>query len=371
MFPIERISPSGPSVLAGLIYLHPCGLMGGTQARHAVGQGSALPLAGGWRAFSHVEVMRRAEGKITVTRLNLDELRSLAGEAGFTDEIEARLSDLSAPRPAIPGLALERPNLMGVINVTPDSFSDGGAFLERDRAIEHGLQLIDAGADILDIGGESTRPGAEPISVSEEARRVLPVIERLAATGAALSIDTRHHEVMRDALAAGALLVNDVTALTGDPAALPMLARDSAPVVLMHMLGDPRTMQAAPEYKNAALDVLDYLRARLEVCAEAGVDRRRVLVDPGIGFGKNDQHNLDIIARLALFHGLGCAIVFGASRKSMIGRLSRGEPADQRLPGSLALALEAVRAGAQVIRVHDIAETRQALDLVEAVQAAG
>jgi dihydropteroate synthase len=235
--------------------------------------------------------------------------------------------------------------------------------------VAHGREMIAAGADIIDVGGESTRPGAAPLPHGEEIGRVEPVVRALADAGAVVSIDTRHHAVMERALAAGARIVNDVSALTADPEGLALVARRQAPVVLMHMRGEPQTMQRDPVYDFPLVEVLDYLEARIAACTAAGIPRERIVVDPGIGFGKLAPHNLELLAGLGAFHALGCPVMVGMSRKSMIARLSRGEPPDARLPGSLAAALFAVQQGAQILRVHDVAETRQALALWCAIAA--
>lgn len=271
--------------------------------------------------------------------------------------------------PEFSGLSLDKPRIMGIVNVTPDSFSDGGEAFALNDAVTRGRAMLDAGADILDIGGESTRPGAEPVSVEAELARVIPVIERLAAAGALVSIDSRRAAVMRAAIAAGAGIVNDVTALTGDAEALATVAEaeDSVSVVLMHMQGEPRTMQKNPIYADAPADIRDYLAERIAACEAVGIARRRIAVDPGIGFGKTLEHNLQILSRLDEFHALGCAVVLGASRKRFIGTLS-GEPeASRRAPGSVAAALAARARGVQIFRVHDVAETRQALAVWEAI----
>ena len=273
------------------------------------------------------------------------------------------------------GLSLDQPRIMGIVNVTPDSFSDGGEAFRIEDAVARGLAMRSAGADILDIGGESTRPGADPVSADEEISRVTPVIEILAKEGALISIDSRRAVVMEAALEAGAAIINDVTALTDDPRSMDVVAENHVPVVLMHMQGEPRTMQANPTYDDATVDICAYLADRIEACAVAGIDRADIAVDPGIGFGKNLDHNLDILSRMDAFHELGCPVVLGVSRKSFIGRLSgadeaRGDP-QARVPGSLAAALAARSRGVQIFRVHDVAETRQAFDVWEAVQGAG
>ncbi len=265
------------------------------------------------------------------------------------------------------GLSLARPLIMGIINVTPDSFSDGGLALDPAEAIARGRMLLDDGADILDVGGESTRPGAEPVPVEVELERVLPVVRGLAGGGAVVSMDTRKAQVMEAALAAGAAIINDVTALTGDRRSLEVAAENGAAVVLVHMRGVPGTMQDDPRYDDAAKEVFGYLSGRVAACEAAGIERSRIAVDPGIGFGKTVDHNTAILSRLDLYRELGCALLIGVSRKAFIGRLSKGEPPRQRLAGSLAAALAGVARGVHILRVHDVAETRQALDVWEAI----
>ncbi len=353
-------------------YLLPAGLLSGAAARRAVAEGAARPLAGGPLAFAAAELIRRDVTNRKMELLPIAGLQGcrLRGDAALSSAIEAGLQAAAAPRPPFAGLALDRPLLMGVINVTPDSFSDGGRFAARDAAIAHGRALLEAGADILDIGGESTRPGSDPVSIDTELERVLPVVEALAGQGALVSIDTRRAAVMRAALASGARIVNDVTALAGDPDSLAAVAGSSAAVVLMHMQGEPRTMQADPRYDDVPLDLHDFFAARLAACAAAGIASARIALDPGIGFGKNDAHNAAILADLALYHGLGCALLLGVSRKSFISRLSRGEPALRRLPGSLAAALAGLDRGVQILRVHDVAETVQAVAVWRAIAVA-
>jgi dihydropteroate synthase len=256
---------------------------------------------------------------------------------------------------------------MGIINATPDSFSDGGEHLDVASAIDHGRQLAGAGAHILDIGGESTRPGATPVTPREEIRRVLPVIQglqdlRRQEPKIALSIDTRHAPVMRAALGAGSDIINDVSALTGDSESLSVAAGSDTDIVLMHMQGEPLTMNRAPSYMDVSLDVFDYLETRIEACVAAGIERQRLVVDPGIGFGKLGPENLKLLREVALFRGLGCPVLLGASRKGFGDRTQRLPPRE-RLPMSLAAAVIALSQGVQILRVHDVAETRQALEI--------
>jgi dihydropteroate synthase len=256
---------------------------------------------------------------------------------------------------------------MGVLNVTPDSFSDGGQWFDTERAIAHGRALLTAGADIIDVGGESTRPGADELRPGEEIRRVEPVVGALVESGAIVSIDTRHKAVMEAALDTGARIVNDVSALTHDAESAALIARRGASVVLMHMRGEPLTMQCDPVYDSPLIEVLEFLRVRIEGCIAAGIPSEHIAIDPGIGFGKLASHNLELLSGIASFHSLGCGLVLGVSRKSTIARLSRGEPPKARLPGSLAAALAAVQQGVQILRVHDVAETRQALAVWRAI----
>lgn len=255
---------------------------------------------------------------------------------------------------------------MGVVNVTPDSFSDGGLYLDPEAAIAHGQELVAAGAAILDVGGESTRPGAEAVAEAEELRRVVPVIAGLAGAGAEVSVDTRKAAVAAAALDAGAAIVNDVTALRGDPEMAGLCAERGATVVLMHMLGDPRTMQRNPVYDDVVAEVRDFLAARLEAAVAAGIAEERIWLDPGIGFGKTAEHNLELLRHLSELAALGRPLLVGTSRKSFIGRLD-GSPAGERLGGTIASSVLAAAEGADVLRVHDVAELAQAMALAAAV----
>jgi dihydropteroate synthase len=262
-------------------------------------------------------------------------------------------------------LDLSRPVVMGVVNVTPDSFSDGGRFLPVEAAVAHGVRLAEEGAAIIDIGGESTRPGAAPVSVEEELRRVVPVVERLrAATQAIISVDTSKPEVIREAVAAGAGLINDVRALD-EPGALEAAAASGCAVCLMHMQGDPRTMQTAPGYVDVVKEVKAFLDEHVQRCAAAGVSSDRIVVDPGFGFGKTLEHNLELLRRLRELHD-NLPVLVGLSRKSMVGTLT-GRGAGERVHGSIALAVMAALNGARIVRAHDVAATVDALRMVSAV----
>jgi dihydropteroate synthase len=266
-------------------------------------------------------------------------------------------------------LKLDRPRVVGILNVTPDSFSDGGSYGSADEVVAHGLRMVEEGADMLDIGGESTRPGADDVSVEEELSRVVPVLQQLAAkTTVPLAIDTSKPEVMRAAVAAGAGMINDVYALRRE-GAIDAVAALGVPVCLMHMLGEPRSMQDDPQYDDVVGDVHRFLTDRLFACELAGIDRRKVMVDPGFGFGKTLEHNLALLRALERFANLGSGVYVGLSRKSMIGTLTGRQVPAERVAGSVAAALVAVQRGARMVRVHDVAATVDALAVWHAVQA--
>ena len=314
---------------------------------------AAAPLAGGWCWFDRAEVLTRqgSEGLVPV------------------QDIPADVVDrMTAPRAPVAGMAMAAPKLMGVLNVTPDSFSDGGRYDTLAAGLAQARTLAE-NADVLDIGGESTRPGAAEVSINEEIARTAPLIAALRAGGltAPISIDTRKAAVAAAALGAGASMVNDVAALTFDPALAELVAGQAVPLCLMHAQGAPDTMQADPRYDDAALDVYDFLAARIAVAKAAGIPLSRIIIDPGIGFGKTLENNLALIRSLSLLHGLGCAILLGASRKRFIGSIGQEAQADRRGPGSIAVTLAGLAQGVQLHRVHDTKDTRQAVRLWQAV----
>ncbi len=279
----------------------------------------------------------------------------------LSDQYRPALARVSAAPAAWAGLPTARPCVMGIVNVTPDSFSDGGLHADHDRAIAAGRAMAAAGADVIDVGGESTRPGAEPVPPAQEQARVLPVIAALAADGIAVSADTRNAATMAAALDVGARIVNDVSALAHDPEAAPLVAARGCPVVLMHMRGTPATMQQLTDYADAPWDVTRELAARLAVAERAGVRREAIALDPGFGFAKGRGDNEALLARMPVLLNLGCRVLIGLSRKSVIGRQSGEIEPRRRLPGSLAAALLGLLGGASVLRVHDVAETVQAV----------
>ncbi|MEC7488115.1 MAG: dihydropteroate synthase [Pseudomonadota bacterium] len=328
--------------------LNPTGLLSGVTAFKAISEGLALPLAGGALGFSQLETIKNVSNGGFETQM------------APIDDVNLDLSMLIGERLPFAGMGLKRPIVMGVVNVTPDSFS-GGGFLEAKEAIDHTHHIASEGVDFVDIGGESTRPGATSLSESKEISRVLPVIEAAVAAGLRVSVDTSRASVMRVAIEAGASIINDVTALTGDPDALEVVASSNVSVILMHMQGRPQTMQHAPSYQFASVEIFDWLMRRIEVCMGVGIPRNRIVVDPGIGFGKNDGHNIDLLDRAAMFHGTGCAVAIGVSRKSFIGRLAGANKPCKRLSGTIAATMIALSRGVQIHRVHDVAEARQAI----------
>ncbi len=324
--------------------------------------GKVARLAGGLLWFSAVELtVMDGTTRVSTELVPVEELaaRLTAELAPLWERITGARAPLAVGARTI---RLDQPQVVGIVNATPDSFSDGGRHEDPAVAAEAGQRMAAEGAAIIDVGGESTRPGAKPVWEGDEIQRVLPVVERLAASGTAVSVDTRKAAVMEAALARGAGLVNDVSALTYDDRAMSVVAAAGCPVVLMHHKGTPEMMQQSPSYDRPVMfEVYDWLEARIEAAVAGGIDRSRIIVDPGIGFGKTVQHNLQLLNGLSLLHGLGCPIMLGASRKRMIGALAGEAPADRRLAGSVALALKGAEQGVQILRVHDIPETVQAL----------
>jgi len=344
------------------VYLRPIALADSPQSE----EGAAVRLAGGLTYASRFALIRREDGKV------IERTRFGVAEAGrvIRGEVEEQWEALRSVRAPLQmgarTIRLDQPQVMGILNVTPDSFSDAGRNMAGPNvAIAHASAMLEAGAAIIDIGGESTRPGAPPVWEGDEIDRVVPVIEKLARTGAAISIDTRRVGVFEAALAAGGHLWNDVSGLRHDPRSLEFAAHSGAAVCIMHAPGPPNKggddLHEDGHYQDVVLDVFDWLKARRDAAEAVGVARDRILLDPGIGFGKTLQENLALMNALPLFHALGCALLVGASRKRMIGALSNEAPADKRLGGSLVLAARMMDAGVQIVRVHDVAQTVQAL----------
>jgi dihydropteroate synthase len=320
--------------------------------------GQAARLAGGLLWHSAYELIEAADGR------RIKRLVPVAEAADLPDEVQPIIERLAAPRAPLQlgsrTIRFDQPQVAAIVNITPDSFSDGGSHADPESAAAAGVTAAAEGAALIDVGGESTRPGAEPVWEGDEIARVVPVIERLSRAGVAVSADTRKAAVMEAALAAGAAVVNDVAALLYDDRALEVVVRAGCPVILMHA-ADPRDLHRRAFRADPLLEVYDWLEARVAAVEAAGVPRAKIIVDPGVGFGKTLADNLALLNGLALFQGLGCALMLGASRKRMIGALSNEAPADHRLGGSVALALHGVMQGAQIVRVHDVPETVQAL----------
>lgn len=352
------------------IYLRPLGLFPHTldaAESETVPGWPAVRLAGGPLTFSAVEIIERQSGG-ELDRRHVALADIFERDWGrHTLAVSELFEAIRAPRTPLLGMSMDRPRIMGIVNVTPDSFSDGGKWFDSTNAVAHALQLAEEGADILDIGGESTRPGSDAVAVQDELARVIPVISALREkTGALISVDTRKSEVMAAAAEAGADIINDVSALTFDPEAMDVAADTGLPIMLMHAQGDPKTMNDNPHYSDVALDVFDFLAERITACQDAGIPKAKLIVDPGIGFGKHLHHNIAVMHALSLYHGLGVPVLLGASRKKLIGQLCNVEDPEARVPGSLAAALTGVAQGVQIIRVHDVAETKQALSIWQA-----
>lgn len=351
--------------MSASVYLRPIALAQSPQSD----PGGAIRLAGGLACASRFALIVREQGRVTSSQV-------LAGDA--VAQALCALPDALAQDAALQWanlrkvhtpigcgervLRMDQPMVMGILNVTPDSFSDGGQFLDKpDAALAHAHAMIEAGAAVIDVGGESTRPNAPAVWEGDEIKRVVPVIERLAASGAAISIDSRRSSVIAAALGAGAHIVNDVSALRHDPRSMEIVAASGAPVILMHAPGGADDLHADGHYRDVVLDVFDDLRARRDAALAAGIAADKIMLDPGIGFGKTLADNLALTNALPLFHALGQPLLFAASRKRMIGALSNEAPADQRLGGSLLMAIKGFEAGCQMVRVHDVAQTVQAM----------
>ncbi len=336
-------------------YLRPLALVYGPDAAALVKANQAAPLAGlPHIAFTKAEWIERDGKNITRRVVELDEARS-----------HPLFHAASTPRPNFGPLELNRCHIMGIVNVTPDSFSDGGVHYKPETAIAEARKMAEDGASILDVGGESTRPGSDAVSINEESARIMPVILALAKDHC-ISVDTRKASLMKEALAAGAAIINDVSALQFDPASAPTLAAAKAPVILMHAQGEPRTMQLAPKYDDVTLDVYDQLAALITKAQAAGITNANLMVDVGIGFGKSFKQNLELLQQLTLFHGLGVGLLVGLSRKGYIGAITQEKTAAKRLGGSIGGALQAAMLGVTVLRVHDVKDSLAALAVFNA-----
>ncbi len=336
-------------------YLRPTALAYGPDAKRMIAESHAAPLAGRVDiAFTSAELIERRHQKITRRLIPLREARA-----------HPLFQSITTTRPNFGSQVLDHTNLMGIVNVTPDSFSDGGVHHKHETAIALARKMIADGARILDIGGESTRPGAADVSIEDERSRIMSVIEVLAKDYC-VSVDTRKAPIMQDALNAGAAMINDVSALQFDSTSAVTLANAQTPVILMHAQGNPRDMQKNPTYDDVALDVYDQLEALITNVEAVGIKRHNIMVDPGIGFGKTFAHNLELMQQLTIFHGLGVGLLVGVSRKGFVGAITGEKIANQRLGGSIGGAVSAAMQGVQILRVHDVKETFTALQVLTA-----
>ncbi len=342
-------------------YFVPYGWISGDLGRLLEKEGRALRIAGGWAYATRVRILFRDDALHLDLTVDCVEDWLLSLEGGGESVSRDRWRALTTQRRPLTGFDWLKPVIMGILNVTPDSFSDGGDFFDPQAALNHAHAMREMGADIIDIGGESSRPGAVPVSIEEEVSRVAQPIGAISPH-ALVSIDTRHGETARVAVNNGAAWINDIMA-GRESEMIPIMAECATPVVLMHCLGQPKVMQVNPSYDNALLDIFDFLENRINVAVAGGVNRNNIVVDPGIGFGKSLDHNLTLIKNVSIFHGLGCPILFGASRKRIIDMICQEMTPKKRVPGSLFLVAEAIKQGCQIVRVHDVAETHQVVQM--------
>ena len=339
-------------------YLAPSSLKLDTTGRFKVGN-SVL-------SFDNFSLFFRSENTTKILKFDFENLIKFAKENHCVKEVEEKIHSIISKRHNIQGVSFKTPKVMGILNVTPDSFSDGGRYFSHENAINHGKKLSNDGAAILDIGGESSRPGSNPISFSEEYNRVIPVVKALSKN-ILISVDTNKSKVMSESLKSGAKIINDVSSLTRDSKSLNIIKSSSCGVVLMHSKGLPVNMQDNPIYDDPILEIYDYLEDRVKICEKVGIEKKRIIVDPGIGFGKNDFHTKRIFRYLNLFHGLGCVLLVGSSRKSFIGRWSKIKDNQDRIGGSIASALWAINSGVNILRAHDVSPTLQAINIWTAI----
>lgn len=348
------------------IYVQPLGLVRGSTYCDRVFKN----LASGDIYFAAVRIISRTKRGVAEEIVSIVELDNFLKKKSKTvaKKIKTLLNNIESPRVALilnngSVIRWQKPVIQGVLNVTPDSFSDGGQYSDIELALSHVHEMISAGADIIDIGGETTKPGAQSVSIKSEQSRVLPVIKSLATLGFPLSIDSRNAEVMNDAILNGAHIINDVSALGHDLKSIEVVKKKDVPIVLMHAQGTPEIMQNNPLYDHILLDIYDYLEGRIKMCLDAGIDKNKIIVDPGIGFGKTVEHNLEILKGVAIFHGLGVPLLVGTSRKSFIGKITGEKVAKNRIFGSIAAMLLCLDQGVQIVRVHDVEEAMQAISV--------
>ena len=353
------------------IYVQPLGLVRGPIHCDRVFKN----LTGGNIYFAAVRIISRTKQGLEEKIVSIVDLDNFFKKKSTTvaEKIKTILNNIESPRGALmlnngSVIGWKKPVIQGVLNVTPDSFSDGGQYSDIELARPHAHEMISAGADIIDIGGETTKPGAQSVSIKSEKDRVLPVIKNLATLNFPLSIDSRNAEVMNDAIQNGAHIINDVSALGHDLKSIGVVKKEDVPIILMHAQGTPEIMQNNPQYRHILLDIYDYLESRIKMCIDAGIDKNKIIADPGIGFGKTVDHNLEILNGLSIFHGLGVPLLVGTSRKSFIGKITGEKVAENRVSGSIAAMLLCLEQGVQIVRVHDVEQATQAISVWNAAQ---
>ena len=353
------------------IYVQPLGLVRGPIHCDRVFKN----LTGGNIYFAAVRIISRTKQGLEEKIVSIVDLDNFFKKKSTTvaEKIKTILNNIESPRGALmlnngSVIGWKKPVIQGVLNVTPDSFSDGGQYSDIELARPHAHEMISAGADIIDIGGETTKPGAQSVSIKSEKDRVLPVIKNLATLNFPLSIDSRNAEVMNDAIQNGAHIINDVSALGHDLKSIGVVKKEDVPIILMHAQGTPEIMQNNPQYSHILLDIYDYLESRIKMCIDAGIDKKKIIADPGIGFGKTVDHNLEILNGLSIFHGLGVPLLVGTSRKSFIGKITGEKVAENRVSGSIAAMLLCLEQGVQIVRVHDVEQATQAISVWNAAQ---
>ena len=320
--------------------------------------------------FSSIRILYKEKSSVKSRIISLNELFKLSKTERL--QISKQIKNIEISRKKIAGLRFSKPLIMGILNVTPDSFSDGGMYTSEKTAIDHVIKMIKSGADIIDIGGESTRPGSEKVKIEEELKRVLPILNDISnlKNKVPISLDTRKPEVMMKGLKKGADIINDVSGLRYSRDTIPLLKKTKSPIVIMHSISTPKLMQKKISYRNVLIDIYDFLEKKINQCEKNNIDRSRIIIDPGIGFGKNLKQNLNLIKNISLFHSLGVSILLGSSRKTFISKISKNALENERLGGSISSVIYALNQGVQIFRVHDVIETKQALDVYNKIKRA-
>ena len=320
--------------------------------------------------FSSIQILYKEKSSVKSRIINLNELFKLSETERL--QISKQSKNIEISRKKIAGLRFSKPLIMGILNVTPDSFSDGGMYTSKKTAIDHVIKMIKSGADIIDIGGESTRPGSEKVKIEEELKRVLPILNNISnlKNKVPISLDTRKPEVMMKGLKKGVDIINDVSGLRYSRDTIPLLKKTKSPIVIMHSISTPKLMQKKISYRNVLIDIYDFLEKKINQCEKNNIDRSRIIIDPGIGFGKNLKQNLNLIKNISLFHSLGVSILLGSSRKTFISKISKNALENERLGGSISSVIYALNQGVQIFRVHDVIETKQALDVYDKIKRA-